>query len=63
LAQTRRGLLLEAGAIRIRHIRVASKQELKERIMAAVSDINRDPVVHTSTYMRRNMSRFSEALY
>jgi transposase len=34
----------------LRHIRVASKQELKERIMAAVTDINRDPVVHTWTY-------------
>lgn len=34
----------------LRHIRVASKQELKERIMAAITDINRDPVVHTWTY-------------
>jgi transposase len=34
----------------LRHIRVASKQELKERIMAAISDINRDPIVHTWTY-------------
>jgi len=34
----------------LRHIRVASKQELKDRIMAAISDINRDPVVHTWTY-------------
>src|SRR5271165_92405 len=34
----------------LRHIRVASRQELKERILAAISDINRDPVVHTWTY-------------
>ena len=34
----------------LRHIRVASKQQLKDRIMAAIDDINRDPVVHTWTY-------------
>ena len=34
----------------LRHIRVASKQELKDRIMAAIDDINRDPVVHSWTY-------------
>ena len=34
----------------LRHIRVASKQELKERILAAIDDLNRDPVVHTWTY-------------
>jgi transposase len=34
----------------LRQIRVASKQELKERILAAVDDLNRDPVVHTWTY-------------
>ena len=34
----------------LRHIRVASKQELKDRIIAAIDDINRDPVVHTWTY-------------
>ena len=28
----------------LRHIRVASKQELKDRIMAAIDDINRHPV-------------------
>jgi transposase len=31
----------------LRHIRVASKHELKERIMAAMDDINQHPVVHT----------------
>ena len=33
-----------------RHIRVASKQELKDRLMAAVDYFNNDPVVHTWTY-------------
>jgi transposase len=34
----------------LRHIRVASKKELKDRIIATIDDINRDPVVHTWTY-------------
>ena len=34
----------------LRHIRVASKQELKHRIMAAMDEFNRDPVVHTWSY-------------
>jgi transposase len=34
----------------LRHIRVASKQELKDRIMAAMDYFNREPVVHTWTY-------------
>jgi len=34
----------------LRHIRVVSKQELKERLMAAVEFFNDDPVVHTWTY-------------
>ena len=34
----------------MRHIRVASKQELKDRIMAAMDQFNRDPVVHTWSY-------------
>jgi hypothetical protein len=34
----------------LRHIRVASKQELKDRLIAAVDYFNRDPVVHTWTY-------------
>src|SRR5450755_2047856 len=34
----------------LRHIRVASKHELKERIMAAMDDINQHPVVHTWSY-------------
>ena len=34
----------------LRHIRVTSKQELKDRIMAAIDDVNRHPVVHTWSY-------------
>ena len=34
----------------LRHIRVASKQELKDRLIAAIDLINRHPVVHTWTY-------------
>jgi len=35
----------------LRPIHVASKQELKDRIMAAIDLINSDPVVHTWSYM------------
>jgi transposase len=34
----------------LRHIRVTSKQELKERIMAGIADVNRYPVIHTWSY-------------
>jgi transposase len=34
----------------LRHIRVASKQELKGRILAAIEDVNQQPVVHTWSY-------------
>ena len=34
----------------LRHIRVASKQELKERVMAGIDDVNRRPVIHTWSY-------------
>jgi transposase len=34
----------------LRHIRVSSKQELKERLMAAMDHFNEDPVVHTWTH-------------
>lgn len=34
----------------LRHIRVAGKQELKERILAAIDDINQHPVVHSWSY-------------
>ena len=34
----------------LRHIRVASKQDLKERIMLGIKDVNRYPVIHTWSY-------------
>jgi transposase len=34
----------------LRHIRVASKAELKQRIIAYLDDLNREPVVHTWSY-------------
>ena len=34
----------------LRHIRVASKQELKDRLMAAINYFNQNPAVHTWTY-------------
>jgi hypothetical protein len=43
VAQPRRGLLF-------RHIRVASKPELKDDIMAAMDYFNQGPVVQTWNY-------------
>ena len=34
----------------LRHIRVSSKQELKERLLSAIKYFNDNPVVHTWTY-------------
>jgi transposase len=34
----------------LRHIRVTSKLELKERIMAGIDDVNRHPVIRTWSY-------------
>jgi transposase len=34
----------------LRHIRVASKDELKARILAYLEDLNREPIIHTWTY-------------
>ena len=34
----------------LRHIRVASKAELKARLLVYLDDINRDPVIHRWTY-------------
>ncbi|MBX9847403.1 MAG: IS630 family transposase [Xanthobacteraceae bacterium] len=34
----------------LRHIRVSSKHELKERIMAGIHDVNRHRVIHTWSY-------------
>jgi transposase len=38
----------------LRHIRVASKHELKDRIIAAMDEFNRHPVVHTWSYKLDN---------
>jgi hypothetical protein len=34
----------------LRHIRVASKHELKQRILEFINDLNRDPVIHRWHY-------------
>ena len=34
----------------LRHIRVSSKHQLEERLMAFIADVNREPVVHTWRY-------------
>src|SRR5215470_2538221 len=34
----------------LRQIRVASKQELRERLMAFIEDLNREPIPHTWSY-------------
>ena len=44
------GLFSKMARSMLRHIRVASKSELKARIFAYLDDINRDPVIHTWTY-------------
>ena len=49
----------------LRHIRVASKQELKDRLMAAVDYFNNDPVVThgpTSSTRPHDMIRTLETL-
>ena len=38
----------------LRHIRVASAQELEQRISAAIDDINQHPVVHSWSYKLNN---------
>jgi transposase len=45
------GFLSKLARSALRHIRVASKQELKDRIMTAIDLINRNPAVHTWSYM------------
>jgi transposase len=34
----------------LRHIRISSKHELKERLMDFINDVNRDPIVHRWSY-------------
>ena len=40
------GFFSKTARSMLRHIRVASKVELKARILAYLDDINRDPVIH-----------------
>jgi transposase len=40
----------------LRHIRVESKQELKNRIMAAMDHFNENPVVHTWSYKLKKVA-------
>jgi hypothetical protein len=58
--------MLPSGFARsvLRHIRVASKQELKERIMPGIEDVNRHPIIHTPTDSPRppDMNRIKETL-
>ncbi len=42
----------------LRHIRVTSKHELKERIMAGIDDVNRHPVIHTWSYKLAEAARY-----
>jgi len=44
------GLFSKLARSLLRHIRVSSKDELKQRLMAFISDINCGPVVHTWHY-------------
>ena len=44
------GLFSKMARSVLRRIRVASKAELKQRIMAYLDDLNREPVIHTWSY-------------
>jgi hypothetical protein len=49
----------------LRHIRVASKYELKQRIIAGINDVNRYPVIDTdltSSPRQHDMIRTSKTL-
>jgi transposase len=44
------GFFAKAARSVLRHIRVASKHELKQRIVEFIDDLNRDPVIHRWHY-------------
>jgi transposase len=44
------GFFAKAARSVLRHIRVSSKHELKQRIMEFIHDLNRDPVIHRWHY-------------
>ena len=50
MAQLIEGYFSKLARSMLRHIRVASKDELKRRILAYLDDLNRDPIVHSWTY-------------
>ena len=45
-----KGFFSKLARSALRHIRVSSKHELTERLMAFIDDVNREPVVHTWRY-------------
>jgi hypothetical protein len=45
-----RGFFSKLARSVLRHIRVSSKQELKERLLSAIAYFNDNPVVHAWTY-------------
>ena len=49
-AQREEGFFSKLARSVLRHIRVTTKQELKDRILAAMDEFNRHPVVHTWSY-------------
>jgi len=50
VAEHCRRLLFQLTRSILHHIRVASKQELNDRIMAAMDSFTQHPVVHTWSY-------------
>ena len=44
------GFFSKLARAMLRQIRVASKYELKERLLAFIEDLNRDPILHTWRY-------------
>ena len=48
--KTEHGIFSKMALSMLRHIRVGSKAELKQRILAYLDDVNRGPVVHKWTY-------------
>jgi hypothetical protein len=50
MAQPGRGFFSKLARSILRHIRVSSRQEPKDRLMAAMDFFNRGPVVHTWIY-------------
>jgi len=45
-----KGFFSKAARSVLRHIRVNSKHELKQRIIEFINDLNRDPVIHRWRY-------------